>query len=81
MLCSTEHNKKNWLFSDTVDGANASMTVYSMIEMAKANDINPQKYLEYILEARPNKDWSDEQLEELLPWNEGVRQALCKPPN
>lgn len=67
--------RKNWLFSDTVDGVNASMTVYSMIEMAKANDINPQKYLEYILEARPKKNWSDEQLEELLPWNEEVRQA------
>lgn len=67
--------RKNWLFSDTVDGANASMTVYSMIEMAKANNINPQKYLKYILEARPSKDWSDEQLEELLPWNEEVRQA------
>lgn len=67
--------RKNWLFSDTTDGANASMTVYSLIEMAKANDINPLKYLEYILEARPNKEMSDEELEKLSPWNEEVKKA------
>ena len=32
------------------DGANASMVIYSLIETAKANDIDPEKYLEYLLE-------------------------------
>ena len=61
--------------SGLADVANASMTVYSMIEMAKANGLNLQKYLEYILEARPDKTWSDDQLEELLPWNDEVQQT------
>ena len=69
--------RKNWLFSDTVDGANASMMIYSLIEMAKANELNPQKYLEYILEARPSKDWTDEDLEKLTPWNEEVKK-ICR---
>ena len=43
--------------------------------MAKANEINPLKYLEYILEARPNKEMSDEELEKLSPWNEEVKKA------
>lgn len=67
--------RKNWLFSDTVDGANASMLVYSLIEMAKANEINPQKYLEYILQARPDKEMSDEELSKLTPWNEEVKKV------
>ena len=67
--------RKNWLFSDTTVGANASMIVYSLIEMAKANGINPLKYLEYILDARPNKEMLDEELEKLSPWNDEVKRA------
>ena len=67
--------RKNWLFSDTTAGANASMIVYSLIEMAKANGINPLKYLEYILDARPNKEMLDEELEKLSPWNDEVKRA------
>ena len=32
--------RKNWLFSDSQDGANASMVVYTMVEMAKANGLH-----------------------------------------
>ncbi|MBQ6993014.1 MAG: transposase [Lachnospiraceae bacterium] len=67
--------RKNWLFSDTTVGANASMIVYSLIEMAKANGINPLKYLEYILDARPDKEMTDEELEKLSPWNDEVKKA------
>ena len=35
-LCSVEHNRKNWLFCDTPNGAQASAIVYTMVEMAKA---------------------------------------------
>lgn len=45
--------RKNWLFSDTQSGADASTKVYSMIETAKANDLYPQKYLSFLLENRP----------------------------
>ncbi|MEE1257176.1 MAG: transposase domain-containing protein [Lachnospiraceae bacterium] len=43
--------------------------------MAKANGINPLKYLEYILDARPNKEMLDEELEKLSPWNDEVKRA------
>lgn len=68
--------RRNWLFCDTTDGADASMMVYSLLETARANGLNPQKYLEYLLEARPGKDMSDEELDALAPWNATV-QACC----
>ena len=69
--------RKNWLFSDSQDGANASMVIYSLIETAKANDIDPEKYLEYLLESRPSADSSDEELEQLAPWSKATREACA----
>ncbi|MDB8708628.1 transposase domain-containing protein [[Ruminococcus] gnavus] len=69
--------RKNWLFCDTTDGADASMMVFSLLETARANGINPYKYLEFSLESRPDEKMTDEQLESLLPWNENVKQ-ICK---
>lgn len=65
--------RKNWLFSNSVDGVNASAVVYTMVEMAKAHDLNIYEYLKYILEKRPNKSWTDEQLSELVPWSEKLQ--------
>ena len=67
--------RRNWLFCDSTDGADASLMVYSLLETARANGLNPQKYLEYLLEARPNKDMSDEQLEALAPWSPVVQEC------
>lgn len=69
--------RKNWLFCDTTDGADASMMVFSLLETARANGINPYKYLEFLLESRPDEKMTDEQLESLSPWNENVKQ-ICK---
>ena len=63
------------MFSDTQDGANTSMIIYSLIETAMANDIAPEKYLEYLLENRPSADWSDEELEHLTQWSEATRKT------
>lgn len=57
----------NWLFCDTTDGADASMVVYSLLETAKANGLNPLKYLSFLLDTRPNAKMSDEELEKLVP--------------
>ena len=54
--------RKAWLFSDTTDGVNASMAVFSMVETAKANGLDPQKYLQYLLDKRPNSNMTDEEL-------------------
>lgn len=39
------HNRKNWLFSGSPRGAEASATVYSIVETAKANGLEPYSYL------------------------------------
>ena len=70
--------RKNWLFSDTQDGANASMTIFSLVETAKANEIDPQKYLEFLLDQRPNEEMTDEELEKLMPWSEAAKTACSK---
>lgn len=67
--------RRNWLFCDSTDGADASMMVYSLLETARANGLNPQKYLEYLLEARPNANMSDEELENMAPWNPTVQEC------
>lgn len=69
--------RKNWLFSDTPAGAKASMNVYSMIETAKANELDPRKYLSFLLEHRPSADMSDDELAFLAPWSEEAGR-VCK---
>lgn len=45
--------RKNWLFSDTPKGAHASATLYSLIETAKANGLEPYQYLKYVFGKLP----------------------------
>ena len=77
-LCSVEHTRKNWLFCDTPNGAQASAIVYTMVEMAKANGVNVYHYLTYLLEKLPNDSMDDEELELLAPWNESVKAEIQK---
>ncbi|MBF0127116.1 MAG: IS66 family transposase [Magnetococcales bacterium] len=60
--------RKNWLFSDTVRGAKASANLYSIIETAKANDLEPFAYLRHIFTELPTAT-TLEDFEKLLPWN------------
>ena len=69
--------RKNWLFSDSPEGAVANALYLTIVEMAKAYDLNLYEYLKYLLEQRPSKDISDDKLAKLAPWNETVRE-LCK---
>lgn len=68
---------KDWLFCDTPAGAEASTIVYSLVEMARDNNLNVFHYLKYLLEQRPSASLTEDQLGKLLPWNEDVVQ-LCK---
>ena len=62
--------RKNWLFCNTPSGAYASAVMYSLTETAKANGLNPQKYLQQVFEALPLIGEEDtESLKKLLPWN------------
>jgi transposase len=60
--------RKNWLFSASQKGATASANLYSIIETAKANGLEPCTYLKKIFTELPNVK-TLEQIEMLLPWN------------
>lgn len=68
--------RKNWLFCDTPKGAEASATVYSLVESAKANGIEPFAYLQHVLVQLPyfGKSPSHEELETLMPWAPDIQQ-------
>jgi len=60
--------RKNWLFAGTPDGAKASADLYSLIETAKANRLEPYKYLRYLFEKVPFAE-SERDFKALLPMN------------
>ena len=68
--------RKNWLFADTPNGADASAMCYSMIETAKANGVNPYYYLCYLLEHCPNSQMTDDELGSMAPWNKDVQDHI-----
>lgn len=45
--------RKNWLFSGSPRGAHTSATLYSLIETAKANGLEPYRYLRYLFTKLP----------------------------
>ena len=60
--------RKNWLFSCTPEGANASACLYSLIETAKANGLEPYWYLKYLFENLPEAMTADDFMA-LIPQN------------
>ena len=71
--------RKNWLFADTPDGARASTVIFTVLETAKANGLNPEKYIGHLLTVLPERFAHDPkpQIDDLLPWADGLRE-LCK---
>ena len=66
--------RKNWLFCDSQDGAYATVAMYTIFEMAKHYNLNQYEYMKFLLEQRPSKEMSDEELSKLAPWNEDVQK-------
>ena len=60
--------KPQWLFSDTPKGAKASATLYSLVEKARANGLEPYDYFCKVLKRLPYAEDVDA-IEKLLPWN------------
>jgi transposase len=60
--------RKNWLFSASVKGVKASANLYSLIETAKANSLEPYAYLRYLFTELPKAE-TVEAIEALLPGN------------
>ena len=63
--------KKNWEMIDTINGATSSAIIYSIAETAKANNLKPYEYFEYLLTQIPAymDDTDRSFLEDLLPWS------------
>lgn len=59
--------RNNWMFADTVKGAEASAALYSLVVMARANGLNPFLYLKAVFTELP-KAKTAEDVEALLPW-------------
>jgi transposase len=61
--------RKNWLFATSTKGATALANWYSIIETAKANDLDPFAYLRYLLTELPLYQAEGRDIDPLLPWN------------
>ena len=73
--------KKNWEMIDTVNGATSSAIIYSIAETAKANNLKPFEYFEYLLTGIPKheNDTGNGFLKDLLPWSEALPEHIRKP--
>ena len=60
--------RKNWLFAGTPAGAEASATIYSLVETAKANRLEPYQYLRYLFEKLPFAQTAGD-YQQLMPGN------------
>ena len=72
--------RKNWLFCDTPKGADSSAIVYTLVETAKANGLDPYAYLRLLLTELPylGKTPSRELLDDFLPWKAALQAACAK---
>ena len=60
--------RRNWLFADTVAGANASANLYSLLQTCAVNGVDGYQYLRALLVALPKAQTADD-YEALLPWS------------
>lgn len=72
--------KKNWVMIDTIAGAEASAIIYSIAETAKANNLKPYDYFEYLLTEIPKhmEDHDTSFCEDLLPWSDKLPEKCRK---
>lgn len=74
--------RKNWNVIDTVEGAQASAVAYSIAETAKANNLKPYQYFEYLLTELPKrvsaKKDSTFSLDDLMPWSPELPMSCRK---
>ena len=71
-------SRKNFLFCASTKGADASASIFSLIETAKANRLNPFDYIEYILEIMPQIDiiQHPEKIDWFMPWSEQIKEEF-----
>ena len=69
--------RRNWLFADTPAGATASARLYSLVETAKANGLEPWFYLEKVFELLPRAT-TDSDIEALFPWRVELPESALR---
>lgn len=73
--------RKAWMFAQSMKGATASAIIYSIVETAKENQLNPLNYLTYLFEQLPLIDLNDvEAIDQLLPWSKTI-PVECRVPS
>lgn len=72
-------HKHTWKLIDTVNGAESSTLIYSIVETAKANNLNPFRYMEYLLtEMMEHEEETDYGfIDKLLPWSDELPE-ICR---
>ena len=71
-------HRKNWLFADSIEGAKANAIYYSLIESAKANNLNIYKYIKYLLDELPQLEGeqTEDAIEKYLPWSKELPEEI-----
>ena len=71
--------RRAWLFADSPKGATANAVLYTLVESARANELDVYEYLNYLLTEIPNSDYlqQPEVLEKYLPWSQELPE-VCK---
>ena len=71
-------HRKNWLFADSTAGAKANAVMYSLVESAKLNNLNIEKYINYLLTELPQEEnLQDEKvLSKYLPWSKELPEDI-----
>ncbi len=72
--------RRNWMFADTPSGATASARLYSLVETAKANGIEPWAYLNHVFEKLPEAT-RNEDIQALLPWRVEIKELVARVAN
>ena len=72
-------HKHAWKLIDSIDGAKSSAIIYSITETAKANNLNPFRYLDHVLTVlKDHQDDTDYSfIEKLLPWSDQLPE-ICR---
>lgn len=74
--------RRNWLFCGSSYGAEASAAIYSVVTTARANGLDDERYMEWLLTEMPKAEEAgrlDELLPDMMPWSAGVPE-WCKSP-
>ncbi len=69
--------RKNWLFAGSKAGGERAAAIYTVIETAKLNGLEPQAYIADVI-AKIAGGWPASRWDELMPWNWQAHQDLDK---